>query len=298
MLSSGKQAKAMKTQACVVFIPAYKQPALLKRCINSVLNSLSARIVILDDSDDNSIRDCIAEISKTWGTDTVEYIECREIQARTSHISSWNRYQDLTNRKASEHNLYINVRHHDDHLLARQSQRIAEDLDWSTTKAMIIHPIMTPALKMGRMQLMRYHCPPPLQSLLIKHLPHELIILFNYIGPTACVWVRQDLALNAPVFNEKLQWLVDVEWYYSLASRCKPSEITISRKAMNSSVTNTQSITKQLRPQIAELQHKELMCITERVRISPWIHLLAAILRPVNRLLSWMLLEAHLNHDS
>ena len=298
MISRGRHGKGMRTQACTVFIPAYRQPALLKGCINSVLNSLSARIVILDDSGDNSIRDCIAEIRRTWKTATVEYIECMDYQARTSHISSWNRYKDLINRKASEHSLYINFRHHDDHLLTQESQGIVKDLDWRATNAMIIHPIMTPALKIGRIQLMRYHCPPTLQRLLLKYLPHELIILFNYIGPTACVWVRQDLALNAPAFNEKLQWLVDVDWYYSLASRCKISEIDVSRNAANSSVINTQSITNQLYPRIAELQQKELMRITETVRISPWLHLLAAVLRPLNRFLSWILLKPELNHGS
>ena len=285
-------------QKALVFIPSYQQPELLKSCISSVLKSLEARIVILDDSNDSSIVECIAEIRQTWRTNMVDYIERMDAQRRTTHISGWNRYKEILSTIAKTNDGYINLRHHDDQLVPRLSQSINDDFTAEATHALVIHPIMAPALKIGRLQLLRYHCPPPLLRLLINHLPQQLILLFNYIGPTACVWVRQDVAIRAPGFDEKLCWLVDVDWYYSLTSACQRSEIHVSRNALNRSLFHNQSITSQLSPQISEIQKEERKRIARKVPLSPWLFLMAALLRPVNRLLSWVWLKAEVKHAS
>jgi len=58
-----------------------------------------------------------------------------------------------------------------------------------------------------------------------KHLTHKLIVLFDNVGPRACLWTQQDLAVNAPAFNDIRRWLVDMDWHYSVASRWLVSAI-------------------------------------------------------------------------
>ena len=282
----------------LVFIPSYQQPGLLKSCINSVLESLEAQIVILDDSNDSSIVNCIDEIRQTWRTNMVDYKERIDAQRRTTHISGWNRYKEILSTMASTNAGYINFRHHDDQLIPRLSQSINDDFTGEAAHALVIHPIMAPAFKIGRLQLLRYHCPPPLLRLLINHLPKQLILLFNYIGPTACVWVRQDVAVRTPTFDEELCWLVDVDWYYGLISACDRSEVHVSQNAFNRSLCHSKSITNQLSAQISEIQKEERKLIARKVPLSPWLFLMAALLRPVNRLLSWAWLKAEVEHAS
>jgi hypothetical protein len=61
---------------------------------------------------------------------------------------------------------------------------------------------------------------------------------------------------------------------------------------------HNQSITSQLSPQIYEVQKEERKWIARKVPLSPWLFLMAALLRPVNRLLSWVWLKAEVKHAS
>ena len=282
----------------LVIIPSYQQPELLRGCVNSVLSSLQARIAILDDSRDNSILNSMEAIRQIRKGSMVDYIEPMEEQERINHISSWNRYQELVRGKQGKHLSYINLRHHDDHLLPRDSQDITDDFADPCAAALVIHPIMVPSLRIGKLRLLRYHCPPPLQRLLLQHLPLRLLLLFNYIGPTACVWIRQDLALNAPLFDEQLRWLVDVAWYYGLVRVCRRSEIRVSAKALNQSVSNPKSITAKLNPQITAIEHQERLWIAKTVPLPAWLFAMAALLRPLNRGLSWLWLKPQWHHGA
>ena len=281
----------------LVFIPSYQQTGLLRSCIDSVLSSFETKIIILDDSIDSGISDFVADMRKAGNKEVLDYLKPMETRERTSHISSWNRYLALTRGMMSSRkdHAYINLRHHDDHLIPRLSQSIKEDFADTAEPNLVVHPIMVTALKIGRLELLRYHCTPILQSMLIKYLPLELILLFNYIGPTACIWIREDLALRAPGFDEQLRWLVDVDWYFGLLKACKRSQIKVSVNAANKSKSHSQSITNQLRPQISLIQKRERRQITQKVELSAGLFVLAALLRPLNRVMSCMWLKVHIS---
>ena len=55
-----------------------------------------------------------------------------------------------------------------------------------------------------------------MKKLFISH--PTLLFLFNAIGPCACIATKHTLI---EPFNNKLNWFVDVEWYYRLISSNK-----------------------------------------------------------------------------
>ena len=282
----------MDLTSVTVFIPSFQQPELLQRCVDAVLNCISARIVILDDSFDNSVKDEVEKIRHTWETEQIDFFGRLAQKERISHISSWNRYKGIINNNTALSREFINIRHHDDHLIRHHSKNISLDFRKVSECRLIIHPIVTQHGKIGKVRFYRYHCTPGLLRLLVKHLPPELLFIFNYIGPTACVWVRSDLVGDAPVFDEQLEWLVDVFWYYSLMKRCMKSQIRVSEGGLNITEVNMHSITRKLRPNIGEIAKKERQYISKTIKLSAWLYLMAAVLRALNKILSLMWLKS------
>ena len=273
-----------------VFIPAYNQAELVAGCIRSVLGCFNGQISILDDSDQGGVAEAVAEIGQLRSGAELSYQPRLQPLQRKNHISNWNRYLELKNSSSS----YLNLRHHDDYLIPSLSRGLKAELNDEGGPMLIIHPVLVPILKINRITIARYHSPPFLQRLLLRHCPAELLILVNYIGPTACIWIKGELAERAPGFDERLKWLVDCNWYVSLLNHCKPTDIRISNRAANRSIPHSETITAHLKPKIAELERDELQLLASQMLISSSLRRLAQAVRAVNRFLSLIFIRIYI----
>jgi hypothetical protein len=280
----------MTGKTSTVFIPAYNQVELVEGCIRSVLSCFVGSISILDDSDRRGVAEAVAEIGQLRSGAELSYQPRLQPLQRKNHISNWNRYLELKNSSSS----YLNLRHHDDYLIPDLSRGLNAELNDEGGPMLIIHPVLVPILKIKRLTIARYHSPPCLQRLLLRYFPAELLTLVNYIGPTACVWIKEELAELAPGFDERLKWLVDCNWYVSLLNHCKPTDIRISNRAANRSIPHSGTITAHLKPKIAELERDELQLLASQMRISSSLKRLAQTVRVVNRFMSLLVIRIYI----
>jgi glycosyltransferase involved in cell wall biosynthesis len=96
----------------------------------------------------------------------------------------------------------------------------------------------------------RYHLPQWLRALVVKHFRHYLFRR-NVIGPTAALVVRRAIY---PRFDERLQWLVDVDVYVRTLELSQ-STLLFSNIKIGSIMNRADSITAQLgsfKPRIAK----------------------------------------------
>lgn len=94
-----------------------------------------------------------------------------------------------------------------------------------------------------------------LRAFLMNYFP-RLIFNINFIGPTACLLIPN----NNLRFNEKLNWLVDVDYYWRLREIYRfeytPHILTISNTDTEQSITNSGKLGK-----IDDLLKKELVIL-------------------------------------
>ena len=178
-----------------VVLPTYNHVALARQAIVSVLRQrhVSIELIVTDDSDD----DAIAQLCGEFQSANIRYFKH---QHTGNAVENWNAGLQKAQGK------YVVLLHHDEAF-------VSDDYLYRVKKAfeqqvqVVVTNIQVEA---GGRRKNRF------LPNLIKHCSlHHPALLFacNTIGACACVAVVRELL---PMLDEKLTWLVDVEWYFRL----------------------------------------------------------------------------------
>lgn len=118
---------------------------------------------------------------------------------------------------------------------------------------------------------LRLHMPQAIQSLLIRVLGPCYLLRHNFIGPPSVFVVRRSACLP---FDNKLKWLVDVDWM-NRCMRPKNLRSKVSRRCLVASLQRTgASITSTLGNQVREIERTELKQICAEQHLGRWAELL------------------------
>ena len=177
-----------------IIIPAFNDLALLKRALESVLcqKGASFDITVADDSTTDDIERFMRQEHPSVG-----YLHNRP---SLGAVANWNRgLEEATGR-------YVILMHHDeamatDGYLTGIKSHLEQGADVVVSAIRVFE---------GDQERKRRFTPSVVRFFL-RH--PSMLFLANPIGPCACVAFRRELL---QLFNTRLHWLVDVEWYYRM----------------------------------------------------------------------------------
>ena len=182
-----------------ICIPAYNHLAHLQDALNSVFMQTfrDYEIIITDDSNNNDIFDYIHQLSNR---DCIKYFKN---QPSLGAPANWNRGLSLATGK------FIKILHHDDQFIDENSLGyFVQALESSPNKNIVFCALLNRDASTGSEKI---HRPSAID---LKRLTEDPNILFcgNFIGPPSGILFR---APPKYLFNEKLKWLVDIDFYMS-----------------------------------------------------------------------------------
>ncbi|WP_254411880.1 glycosyltransferase family 2 protein [Dyadobacter diqingensis] len=179
-----------------ICIPAYKNPTLLKRCLNTVLEQTYSNIevIITDDSPNEDV----ANVVKKYNDPRIIYIK------NAIPLGSPENWNEGLRRSKGE---FIKIMHHDDWFANKDALRIFVETALKTGSDFICSNCFNvhPDRKEKHSILKRFQK---------KWLQDPTLILYaNYVGnPSTTFFKRQT---DQPVFfDQKSIWFVDVLFYY------------------------------------------------------------------------------------
>lgn len=222
-----------------IVIPAYNNLPLLKRALHSVLmqKDVSYDIVVVDDSSTSQIEAFMRGLCH-------EHIAYYHNRPSRGAVANWNYGLSL----ATGRNLIL--LHHDEafeedsHLSELSRKMAGYDMAVSEIKVYVdgkekrrFFPIW--------FKKMTFRCP-------------WMYFLANPIGPTACVCFRREQLVP---FDERLKWLVDVEWYYRLLKACRT---TVCDRTVSSVFGHAGQITTSL--DVRETERADMAFLKEKYR--------------------------------
>ena len=184
--------------SCVV--PAYENLALLSRCLMSILTqqSIKSQVIVCDDSKSESVANFVEMLSSYFPE--IVYVK----GPRTGNaVENWNRGL----KKAIGE--YCIVVHHDEFLINDKYLRYAIDrLNNKQLDAYVVSPFIVGIQRTSRFHFIQ-------KAMFFLGRPAWMLLAFNWIGPTAVIVFKNKAGLK---FNQKLKYLVDVDFYYRLLS--------------------------------------------------------------------------------
>lgn len=180
-----------------ICIPTYKQPTLLKKVLQSIVEQTFTdyEIIISDDTPDNSIETVLNEFN--FGNQ-LNYINHNP---SLGSPANWN--YALKQAKGA----YIKIMHHDDYFTNPDSLSEFVALLDSNPKASF--GFSSTKIDLLQLNMIKYHYCSIKQLNYIKINPNDLFII-NVIGAPSSTIIRNKLNI---LFDEQLKWLVDVDWY-------------------------------------------------------------------------------------
>jgi glycosyltransferase involved in cell wall biosynthesis len=183
-----------------ICIPTYKAPEFFRRVIESVIvqDYPDFEIIVTDDSPDSCIKDILA------GIDIPVPLRYEKNLQQLGAPGNWNRAIELAT------GTYIKILHHDDWLLTPHSLTQFVELMQQHPQAGLGFSAAE-AYDQGHC-LKFVHTP---QQNRITDLTRDCNTLFlgNLIGPPSSIIFRNSSGIR---FDEKLRWLVDVDFYIRL----------------------------------------------------------------------------------
>jgi len=193
-----------------ICIPAYHQPLLIKKAIESVLEQeyKDYEIIVTDDSKDDSVEKIVREYN---GYNNIHYFK-NEIQLGSPR--NWN---ESIKRAQGE---YIKILHHDDWFTNKYSLGSFVSLldsnpnsDFAFSGCVNLNP---------QQEIKFVHRAKPNQINKITQDPNYLFI-GNFIGAPSCTIFRRNINV---LFDEELKWLVDIDFYIRVLSINRVFEYT------------------------------------------------------------------------
>ena len=187
-----------------IIIPTYNNLDLFKRAVDSVLmqKNISYEIIVVDDSTNNYIE---SHVKKT-NQPPVRYYHN---QPSKGAVANWNFGLSLAKGK------YVEILHHDEALANEYILwKVKQQFETTHSHAVIANYKVLIEGVIKKEHPIKKH----LYTVFIKH--PILLFLSNLLGPCACVFIEN---YKIDHFDEKLHWLVDVDWYYRIFKNRKIS---------------------------------------------------------------------------
>ncbi len=225
-----------------ILIPAYNYPEGVERILIALSqeHSLNVEIIVSDDSSDDKVQDICS-----FYKDAFHLFIYKRNNPSLGAVNNWN---SLLDRAQGDYCLLL---HHDEFpLSANFIGKVTGALSVNAAIDVLIMDCVLVDINTG---FSRQHAPSWLRNLSAKYFP-EYLFRRNIIGPVSTLIVRRSIF---PRFNEKLQWLVDVELYVRLFTQ----SITIKTAAniqIGSAPDKSHSITSSLGSDISRIKQKEL----------------------------------------
>ncbi len=184
-----------------ICIPAYQQPYMLKRCLDSILaqSFTDYEVIITDDSPDQSVKNVVS----SYCDSRINYIKNSK---RLGAPENWNEsIRQATSR-------YIKIMHHDDWFSSSESLfAFVKALDDNPEAVLAFSDSQNYDASESPRNVSR---PTNKQLSQLRNTPHCLF-LGNFIGaPSATIFRSR----SSPTFNKQLIWLVDVSFYIDILS--------------------------------------------------------------------------------
>jgi glycosyltransferase involved in cell wall biosynthesis/2-polyprenyl-3-methyl-5-hydroxy-6-metoxy-1,4-benzoquinol methylase len=181
-----------------ICIPAYNQPELLQRCLESVVNQTykNYEVIITDDSDNELVADVVNKFSQ------YAIIKYFRNKTRLGQPGNWNEAIKYSTGD------YIKILHHDDWFFNESSlSTFVTMLDENPQASIGICPSRH---YNSEMQNISDHIPSDDELENIGKDPN-LLLVGNIIGsPSATIYRR---TIENIFFDEKLKWCVDIDFY-------------------------------------------------------------------------------------
>jgi len=270
-----------------IFVPTFEDVKLVQGLLKSIYRFLpNSAVTILDDSNSSSIYAYIQDNVLGKNKLDIEYYPVKR-HSSTTYITCWNQAFVLAQKRDCE---WFQIRHHDDYLISGfdNNPHMSFIPSLLLNKDLAVAPIIKPMFSIGNFHFYRYHCHPLLIKILLL-LPSQLLYFYNYLGPTASLYIRTEAKIASSQFNIDLRWLVDVDWYVKLIDQLDYSRLTVLSKPLTMSIPNSRSITsKYFSESRQEVVEKELAIVLPTLSAMSYLYwtILAICLKCMSNLIS------------
>lgn len=225
-----------------ILIPAYCYPKGVIRILEKVVHvdERELDILIFDDSPDDSVKETLVERGY------INRVQYKKNEKSSGAIGNWN---SLLERSKTDYRMLI---HHDEFF---EKKTDIEDLIHylkknETTKVFLLNCLLNTKVHF----IGRLHFSLKISKLILGKLP-EYLFKRNFIGPTACLVISKEVDLR---FDEKLKWLVDVDFYYRVFQKIGKDFIKFLPIFMRSEGRRDESISSSIKHEVEMIRKREI----------------------------------------
>jgi len=187
-----------------IIVPAYNNLELLQNALSTIVNqkAIKFEIIIVDDSDNDIISDYIERLQLK---NTMYFHNIPSLGA----VKNWNFGLSMANGE------FLILLHHDEYFIDKEYflNNCYMKFKKTACDAIISNSIVYFTDGNSKRQIIQKY----IKKLIITTFP-SLLYTVNIIGPTSCVILKKNILVP---FNEELNWLVDIDWYFRLLRRKK-----------------------------------------------------------------------------
>jgi hypothetical protein len=227
-----------------VLVPLYENEQMALGCLSSINDcakenaSLLFNIHVSDDSSEPFARRTVGNIQ--WASNVQLSIrETRSPISAHNAVDNWNYLLD----EISDGEYYVML-HHDERLPAAELPRLKDSII---------------LLGLEGVSRRRYTRLSRIITYRVIKICPELLLFVNFIGPTACVISNIKIG-----YNNKLSWLVDIEYYVRLIRKSKTVKLV---DVPIKSIYNYQSITESINQYSAALIETRIIGVKPLLRV-------------------------------
>lgn len=231
-----------KSALLSILIPAYNYPIGVETILAKLSSEYSEdiEIIVFDDSSDNEVHN----VCTTYNDAFYSFIYKHNKPAMGA-TDNWN---SLLDEAQGEYCLLL---HHDEFPLSVNFvNKVIDTLSVNAAIDVLIMDLVRVDINTG---FIRQHAPSWLRNLSAKYFPGYLFRR-NIIGPVSTMVVRRSIF---PRFDEKLQWLVDVELYVRLFKK-RVNIKTVHDIQIGTAPDRSHSITASLGNKVFRIKQREL----------------------------------------
>ena len=225
-----------------ILLPTYKY----RQGVHRILSLLhrqpltDCELIIFDNSPDHEIKQEVAH----WHSKAGMQVSYNYNDPMLSAAGNWNALLNQARGK------YCLLMHHDEFPL---SEHFITDIIRQLHKEPEVDVIMLDCILINpKNRRCRRHLPTWLRSFVVNRFP-QYLFRRNVIGPTASLVIRRSLY---PRFDERLQWLVDVDVYVRLLETTRRLRLC-PKIQIGSILDRADSITKSLGSSIRQIEREE-----------------------------------------